>query len=81
MGFVGGVICSVGLFALNQPPVYTRLEWAPLFRISEPYLYFSIWAFVAALTLIIAVSFFTTPEPEEKIRDFIYRRRERKHTA
>jgi solute:Na+ symporter, SSS family len=73
VGFVGGVICSVTLFALNQEAIYTTLQWRPLFRISEPFLYFSIWAFLVALVLVIAISLFTRPEPEEKIRGLVYR--------
>ncbi len=74
-GFAGGVICSVTLFALNQPAVYSRLGGAPLFKIEEPFLYFSVWAFLTALALVITVSLMTRPEPEEKIRGLIYERR------
>lgn len=76
-GFVGGVICSVSLFAMNQEAIYSRLTWRPLFQISEPFLYFSIWAFVVALTLVVVVSYVTEPEPEEKTRGLIYRPFER----
>jgi len=72
-GFVGGVICSISLFAMNQPAVSATMGWQPLFRISEPFLYFVVWAFLVALALVIAVSHFTRPEPEDKIRPLIYR--------
>ena len=77
-GFIGGVCCSVTLFALNQEAVYSQLGWQPLFRISEPFLYFSIWAFLTALALIIPISLCTRPEPPEKIASLVYRWRERK---
>ena len=32
-GFLGGVACSVTLFALNQESVYSALGWPPLFRV------------------------------------------------
>jgi solute:Na+ symporter, SSS family len=72
VGFIGGVICSVSLFMMNQEAVYTRLEWRPLFQVSEPFLYFSVWAFLVALTLVVAVSYATQPEPEEKTRGLVY---------
>jgi SSS family solute:Na+ symporter len=77
VGFLGGVACSVTLFALNQEPVYSRLGWNPLFRVAEPFLYFSVWAFLTALVLIVSVSLATKPEPEEKIAPLLYRRRPR----
>jgi solute:Na+ symporter, SSS family len=73
-GFIGGVLCSVTLFALNQEALYTQLEWRPLFQISEPFLYFSIWAFLVSAGLIIVISLFTRPEPNEKIEGLVYRR-------
>jgi solute:Na+ symporter, SSS family len=73
-GFLSGVICSVTLFALNQEAVYTHLEWRPLFRISEPFLYFSIWAFMTAAAVLVVVSLLTRPEPAEKIRGLVYSR-------
>ena len=73
VGFVSGIACSVGLFTLNQPAVYEFLGWRPLFQIADPYLYFSIWAFLVAFGLIVVVSLCTAPEPEEKIRGLIFR--------
>ena len=71
-GFLGGVLCAVTLFAMNQPGVYGPMQWQPLFRIGEPFLYFSIWAFLVALVLVIVVSLLTTPEADEKIRGLVY---------
>jgi solute:Na+ symporter, SSS family len=72
VGLVGGIASSVTLFALNQPAVYTALELQPLFRVSEPFLYFSVWAFLVALALVVAVSRITTPEPAGKIDALVY---------
>lgn len=72
VGFLGGVLCSVTLFAMNQEVVYSHMQWRPLFQISEPFLYFSIWGFVVALGLVIAISYSTRPEPDEKIRELVY---------
>lgn len=73
-GFICGVICSVGLFTLNQEAVLQRLGWEPLFKIADPFLYFSIWAFLTAAFVMIAVSYCTRPEPDEKIAGLVYRR-------
>lgn len=75
VGFVGGVAAAVGLFTLNLPAVAGRLGIQPLFQISDPFLYFSMWAFLVAITLIAIVSLLTPPQPEEQIRDLIYRGR------
>jgi solute:Na+ symporter, SSS family len=76
-GFLSGVVCAVSLFTLNQPPVYQSLGWKPLFQVSEPYLYFSIWAFLTSLAVIVVVSFLTKPSSEEKLRYLVYSRRQR----
>ncbi len=74
VGFVTGVAFSITLFTLNQEAVYTRLGTAPLFQIADPFLYFSIWAFIVSLALIVIVSLCTKPEPDEKIRGLVYHR-------
>lgn len=73
VGFLGGVGCAVGLFVLNQPPVLDWLGWQPLFRIEEPFLYFSVWAFVTAATLNAGVSLLTPAQPLEQIAPLLYR--------
>jgi SSS family solute:Na+ symporter len=70
--FVGGVLFAVLLYALNQPAVYGPLGLRPLFRVAEPYLYFSVWAFLVALSLLVVLSLLTRPEPPEKQRYVIY---------
>lgn len=72
-GFVTGIVFSVTLFAMNQESVYSSLGTKPLFQIAEPFLYFSVWAFLVALAVIIVVSLCSKPEPDEKIRDLVYR--------
>lgn len=64
--FLGGVLMAVTLYALNQPPVYEWLELRPLFKVADPYLYFSIWAFLTTMLILVPVSYLTKPEPEEK---------------
>jgi SSS family solute:Na+ symporter len=74
VGFLSGIGCSALLYVLSRPEVISWLGWQPLFKISEPYLYFSVWAFVTATMLIVAISLLTRPEPEEKTRYVIQRR-------
>lgn len=71
-GFLGGVLTAGVLYSLSREDVIGYLGWAPLFQIREPFLYFSIWAFLAALALIISVSLLTTRESEEKTRYVVY---------
>lgn len=68
IGFIAGVMFSISLFALTQQPILDWLGWAPLFEVSEPFLYFSVWAFTLTMTLIVIISLLTRPEPEEKTR-------------
>lgn len=74
VGFLCGIATTVTLFALNQRSIYLALGTEPLFQIPEPYLYFSIWAFLVTLVVIIVVSLLTRPEHEERIRALVYRR-------
>ncbi|MCP4854254.1 MAG: sodium/solute symporter [Fuerstiella sp.] len=63
-----GIGTSVSLYALNQPVIYEAMGWEPLFRIQEPFLYFSIWAFGVTAVLLVVLSLFSGPVPEEKLR-------------
>ena len=81
VGFVSGVAFSVTLFTLNQEAVYTALGTKPLFQIADPFLYFSVWAFLVSMTLILVVSLCTKPEPEEKIQGLVYRARDPVHES
>ncbi len=77
VGFLGGVATAVGLFTLNQEAVYTALGWQPLFRINDPFLYFSVWAFLISMALVITVSLLTAPDPSEKTDGLVYSRSRR----
>jgi SSS family solute:Na+ symporter len=66
-GFVCGVLFSISLYALNQPLIYETLGLQPLFQVADPFLYFSVWAFLLALGVLVVVSLLTKPEPEEKL--------------
>jgi SSS family solute:Na+ symporter len=68
IGLVAGIVSSVTLFALSQPRVYTGLGLDPLFQIQQPFLYFSVWAFLTAMVLTVAISLVTPPEPAGKLR-------------
>lgn len=63
-----GIGTSITLYTLNQPAVYEALAWEPLFRIQEPFLYFSIWAFAVTALVLIVLSFFGAPNSEAQLR-------------
>ncbi|MBL9152654.1 MAG: sodium/solute symporter [Verrucomicrobiales bacterium] len=63
-GFMGGMAVSIGLFVLHRWHASFGIE--PLFQVPEPFLYFSVWAFLTALALIIVVSLATRPAAPEK---------------
>lgn len=67
-GFYAGVLTNVGLFALNTPSVCRWLSMKPLFQVGQPYLYYSIWSFVVAMSFIIIFSYFLRSDPPEKTR-------------
>lgn len=68
IGFCGGVATSVTLYLLNHPVVLKAFHWEPLFRIQDPFLYCSIWAFVMTVFLTALVSYGSAAEPPEKQR-------------
>ena len=63
-GFLGGMAVSIGLFVTHRWHAAFGIE--PLFQVPEPFLYFSVWAFLAALALIVVVSLATRPAAPEK---------------
>ena len=73
-GFLAGVATAVFLYLMTWESVLALLGWEPLFQIGEPFLYFSVWAFLTALSVVALVSFFTRLEPEEKLAYLISRR-------
>jgi len=66
VGFLGGLVTTVGQFLLNNDTVCTWLGLRPLFQIGEPFLYYSIWGFLVAGGLLVTVSLLTRREPDEK---------------
>lgn len=62
-------------FATHDGPA--RLGWEPLFRLEMPFLYFSVWAFLSATTVIVIGSFLTAPDSAES-QAFVISRRRRK---
>jgi solute:Na+ symporter, SSS family len=72
IGYLGGVGTSVSLFLLNQPSVAAWLGTPPLFRTSQAYLYYSIWAFLTTIVLTWVFSYFARPDSPEKLRYSIW---------
>jgi SSS family solute:Na+ symporter len=72
IGFLTGVAVAVSLYLLSREDVSAWLGWEPLFRIESPFLYFSIWAFLASVVVLLIVSLVTRPEPEEKTRHVVF---------
>ena len=62
VGLLAGIAVAASLFALNQPAVCEWLHCEPLFQVSEPFLYFSIWAFATTTVIIVAISLLK-PQP------------------
>jgi SSS family solute:Na+ symporter len=65
---------SVLLFTLHQEAVARALGTEPLFKVQQPFLYYSVWSFAVASAVLAAVSLATRPEPEEKLKGAVYRR-------
>lgn len=64
-----GISTAITLYTLNQPVVYSSLGWKPLFQIQEPFLYFSIWAFLVTLSTLVVLSFIfkSTEDPKSAL--------------
>jgi SSS family solute:Na+ symporter len=73
-GFCAGLTTSLGLFTLNLNTVREYLGWQPLFQIADPYLYYSLWSFLVACTVLVVVSRATRPLPFETVEPLVYRR-------
>lgn len=80
VGFVAGVLFSITLFALSQESVSSALGLEPLFQVAAPFLYFSVWAFLVALGLVVLISLVTRPEPDEKQQYVVGFRRKENHS-
>jgi SSS family solute:Na+ symporter len=68
VGLLTGISTAISLFALNQPAVCSLLQIRPLFRISDPFLYFSIWAFIVTVLVMVAVSLLSKPAQTAALR-------------
>ena len=59
-GATAGLLAGIGttslLYAMNQPAVYETFGWQPLFQVSEPFLYFSVWAFATTSIVLGCIS-------------------------
>lgn len=75
-GFIVGLATSILLFVLNSSYLVNTLGFRPLFRISEPYLYYSFWSFLVAMITLILVSWITRPAPLEQIHPLLYSTKE-----
>jgi SSS family solute:Na+ symporter len=65
-GFLAGVATAIFLYLTTWEWFLELLGWEPLFQVKTPFLYFSVWAFLVAISVIVPVSFLTRPEPLEK---------------
>lgn len=72
VGFLCGMATSVGLYLLTQPAILDRLGMQPLFQIPDPFLYFSVWAFLVAATVLAIVSLLTPRASEESLQ-YVFR--------
>jgi len=66
IALLSGIATSILLYSLNQATVYEAIGWKPLFRVQDPYLYFSIWAFLVSLIVLVLLSLCTRAEQHEK---------------
>lgn len=65
-GFVSGVATAVTLYGVNHPAVCALFHWEPLFQIADPFLYYSIWAFLMTMIVMAIGSYFSPRDAEEK---------------
>jgi len=73
VALVCGIGTSISLYALNQPAIYQALGWEPLFKIQEPFLYFSIWSFLVTAAILVVLSLLSGPVPLDKLK-YVYAR-------
>lgn len=66
IALLSGILTSISLYAFNQPAVYERWGLDPLFQIQEPFLYFSIWAFLVTAILLVTISLLGEPISESQ---------------
>lgn len=73
-GFLAGVFTTVTLFLLNQQWFCDLVGTERLFRRDDPSLYFSMWAFLVAVTVTLIGSYGQRPEPADKLKYVLSRR-------
>jgi SSS family solute:Na+ symporter len=73
IGFLSGVFTTVSLFLLNQEWFCRLVGTKRLFRMDDPFLYFSMWAFLVSVVVTLALSSGQKPEPAEKLK-YVLRR-------
>ena len=64
VGFISGIAVSVSLWALNKN--HEAIGIQPLFKVNDPFLYISIWAFLTSLLVILIVSLVTKADGPEQ---------------
>jgi Na+/proline symporter len=75
IAFLCGIGTTAALYTLSRPSVIEALRWKPLFQIPDPFLYFSVWAFLVTAAVLVLLSVITSPEPAEKLQYVLSRRR------
>ncbi|MBX3448761.1 MAG: sodium/solute symporter [Planctomycetaceae bacterium] len=68
VAFFIGVATSMTLFLLSQNWFATAVGTTPLFRIADPFLYYSVWAFLATGVSCVFLSYFTRTDSPERLR-------------
>lgn len=68
IGFWAGVATALTLYVFNHPLLLNAFHWRPLFQIRDPFLYCSVWSFLATLAITMLVSYGGAAEPAEKRR-------------
>lgn len=74
IGLGAGVMTSISLYTVNHPDLCARFGWRPLFQIADPFLYYSIWAFLMTAVVMVIASYFSPADHPEKLA-FAMRRR------
>ncbi|HJN12530.1 MAG TPA: sodium/solute symporter [Pirellulaceae bacterium] len=68
IALLSGIATSISLYALNQPAIFGALGLEPLFKIQEPFLYFSIWAFAVTAVVLVVLSLLSGPVEADKLQ-------------
>jgi SSS family solute:Na+ symporter len=74
VGFLCGVFTTISLFLLNQQWFCDLVGARRLFRMDDPFLYFSMWAFFVTVLVTLALSYGQRAEPADKLKYVLTRR-------